>query len=321
MFCEFWFPKNKHTLVAHSGALNKVPTDEYKNVLYPKFGVASYHEAGNFGAGVSLYIIDIGLTNLSFKKVKSRTITNAMAPKNTHGSFVTSILATPRNATGLHGIVPDAQIYIADVSDSDGLVYTTNLVSAIKDATALKVDIISISMGTGVFDAALERAVSAAANEGIVVLAAAGNCGCRAYEFPSSCAAAISVGSIDINRNKSVFNTQNDYVSVFAPGQNIGIPGSKARLSGTSFAVPFASGLLALELSRLRHSESMAKLDKLQSVNFLRTALGLNCDDHTYANQVCTGSLAPPKGHDALLWFIILAAVSGIFFLGKIYFK
>jgi len=332
-----------------------MPTDEYRDVLYPKFGVQNYHDRGLYGQGVSIYVIDIGLSNLSYKNVKSRTITNAMAPKNTHGSFVTSILATPRSAQKIErhepiGIVPEAQLYIADASDADGLVFTSSLVAAIHDAIELNVDIISISMGTSVYDASLEKAVNTASKQGILVLAAAGNCGCRAYEFPSSCASAISVGSIDINRQKSPFNTRNDFVSVFAPGQNIGVPGSKTRLSGTSFAVPFASGLLALELSRKRiateglaikgpatdkglagpatdkglagpatdkglATKGLKTLNRLEAINFLRTTLGLSCDDHNYANQVCTGELAPPPGHDALLWFLVLALTSGVLIL------
>jgi hypothetical protein len=106
-------------------------------------------------------------------------------------------------------------------------------------------------------------------------------------------------------------------VSVFAPGQNIGVPGSKTRLSGTSFAVPFASGLLALELSKRRIANPKENITKEDAVAFLRTALGLNCDDHNYANQVCQGILAPPKGHDALLYFVILAVMSGVFLLGR----
>lgn len=293
-----------------------MPTDEYRDILFPKFGVTQFHSAGHYGHGTSIYVIDIGLSNLAYANVQSRTLTNAMAPKNTHGSFVTSILCMPKSSNKISGIVPDARVYIADVANDEGLVYTSNLVTAIKDATELQVDIISISMGTSVYDAALENAVNQASKKGILVLAAAGNCGCRAYEFPSSCATAISVGSIDVNRNKSVFNTRNDFVSVFAPGQNIGVPGSKSRLSGTSFAVPFASGLLALELCR-RRSESKSSMDRSSAIAFLRTTMGLNCDDHNYANVVCQGSLAPPQGHDALLYFIILAALSGIFLLGR----
>jgi subtilisin family serine protease len=292
-----------------------VPTNEYRDLLYPKFGVKSYHSDGHFGRGVSIYVIDIGLSNLSFKNVKSRTITNAMAPKNTHGSFVTSILASPLK-DGCRGIVPEAQIYIAEAADSEGRVYASSLVKAIHDAIELNVDIISISMGTSVYDAPLEKAVSLASKQGIIVLGAAGNCGCRSYEFPSSCKDAISVGSIDLNRNLSPFNTKNDFVSVFAPGQNLSVPGSKSKLSGTSFAVPFAAGLLALEFGK-RKASFKAAFKRQEAINFLRSTIGLSCDNHNYVNQVCTGELAPPPSYDALFWFLVLVTFSGIFLLGN----
>ena len=71
-----------------------MPTREFADTIYPKFGVKAYHDAGHWGHGTSIYIIDTGLTNSSdrIQNVKVRTLTNTMGPKNTHGSFVASIV-------------------------------------------------------------------------------------------------------------------------------------------------------------------------------------------------------------------------------------
>jgi subtilisin family serine protease len=197
---------------------------------------------------------------------------------------------------------------LADVS-ANGKIYTSGLIKAIQDATELRVDIISISLGTNVYDQRLEDAVLQATRQGSLVFAAAGNCSCRTYEFPSACDAAISVASMDYLRNPSSFNTRNDAVSVFAPGQAIHVPGALTRLSGTSFAVPFASGLAALELSKRRAADPKATLDRTEAIIVLREALGLDCAKHTYSNDTCTGRFGggvfqEPPGSDGLKWFL-----------------
>ena len=120
---------------------------------------------------------------------------------------------------------------------------------------------------------------------------------------------------MDQNRNKSPFNTRNDAVAIFSPGQNITVPGSPKKLSGTSFAVPFASGLLALELSRMRQDNPKARLSKQEAITFLRGVLGLSCETHTYANDVCLGlhrggAFEAQEG-DGPIWLFILAFGSG----------
>jgi len=207
------------------------------------------------------------------------------------------------------------------VTGTDGLIYTSYLVKAIQDAIALDVDIISISLGTSVYNEKLETVVREAHKKGILVLAASGNCSCRQYEFPSACDAAISIGSVDEKGLPSPFNTRNDAVAVFAPGQSITVPGAKTKLSGTSFAVPFATGLLALELSKKKLHDSHATMSREDSIRFLRKALYNHCDVHTYANDVCSGlhiqDSFKPKESDGLFWFLVLficGAILGLSF-------
>ena len=297
-----------------------MPTREFADTIYPKFGVKAYHDAGHWGHGTSIYIIDTGLTNSSdrIQNVKVRTLTNTMGPKNTHGSFVASIVGSKVSASPdrVPGIAPEAQIYLADVSSGGSKIYTSQLVKAILDAVDLRVDIISISLGTSVYDQGLENAVKKAKDLGILVFAASGNCSCRAYEFPGACDAAISVASMDLERRKSPFNTRNDSVAIFAPGQNILVPGSKSRLSGTSFAVPFASGLAALELSKRRKLDAKALMTREEAIAALRGTLGLSCAEHTYSNDTCAGRFGgghfeDPNDPKGLTWFLVLAAMSG----------
>lgn len=289
-----------------------MPTSEYTVELYPKFGVSAYHEEGIFGKGVSLYVIDTGLSNTSGlpDTVKLRTLPNAMESKKTHGSFVSSIVGSKK------GICPEAQIYLADVG-KQGKIYTSYLVTSILDAVSLHVDIISISMGTNTYSEDLEKAVKKANDEGILVFAATGNCACRTYEFPAACEQSISVASVDKNKNISAFNTRNDAVTLFAPGENIRVPGSGV-LSGSSFAVPFASGLATLVLSKKRKDVPGFRYDRQSMIDVLRDEnhLGLTCDKHNFSRSTCQvagthpGSFQePPESNKHYLLIVCLFSI------------
>lgn len=272
-----------------------MPTEEYATLWYPDFGVSQYHNRGIHGESVSIYLIDVGLQGMSTQVENVKVRTPAKATGSKHGSFVGSIVAAKPVAGSVPGIAYKSQVYLSDVGNAEGTIYTSYLVSAIKDATDLNVDIISISLGTSVYDQALEDAVTAASKRGILVFAAAGNCSCRTYEFPAACDKAISVGSVTADRSLSAFNTRNDAVALFAPGQGIVVPSGagRKRLSGTSFAVPFAAGLAALVLSANRKTHPGVRLSRESMIKTLRGPdhLGLDCTRHSYANMVSSCAL------------------------------
>ena len=299
---------------------NKTPTKYYES-LYAKFGVKAYHDGGHYGKGTSLYLIDVGLTNSKAKNVHMRHVTGPKKPaaperptKANHGAFVASIVGLHANESsdGISGICPLAQIYAADVASPNGTIYTSSLIAAIRDAIELSVDIISISLGTSVYSQPLENTVKEAMARGILVFAASGNCSCRAYEFPAACDGAISVASMDLDRNPSPFNTRNDSVAIFAPGHNIEVDGTK--LSGTSFAVPFASGLAALEISRRKAVPNGPKLARAEAISVLRSTLGLK-DSHSYSNDIWSsrggGSFKEPSLKDHLSVVLVFNVVTG----------
>jgi subtilisin family serine protease len=279
-----------------------------------------------------VYLIDMGLSNSKAKSIRMRHISGPKKTSNEngskgakHGAFVAAIVGQRAEDSDdrIPGIAPQAQIYAADVTSADGTIYTSTLVSAIRDAIELSVDIISISLGTTVYSQSLENAVKDAVSRGILVFAASGNCSCRTYEFPAACDAAISVASMDLDRSPSPFNTRNDSVAIFAPGHNIRV--ESKNLSGTSFAVPFAAGLTALELSRHRADNNGPKkpLTKQECVAFLRETLGLG-PQHTYSNDTWTGrqsggSFAEPSILDhlsAVVVFNLITTAIGLYLYG-----
>ena len=275
-----------------------MPSQEYISELYPNFGVQAYHARGIYGSSVKMYIIDTGLSkkNLDNQNVIQRSFAGAPGSSQGHGSYVASIVAAPKNNFGIVGIAPQATVYLADVDNSRGIIYTSYIVSAINDAIKLDVDIISISLGTSEYDASLEDAVTRAAAKGILVFAAAGNSNLRLYEYPAACEFAISVASVNKDRGPSVFNTRNDAVALFAPGESVTVTspnGSTTKVSGTSFACPFAASLAALVLSTMRATNGPTfRIRRQAMIDILRNKdhLALSCDVHNYTRaNGCSG--------------------------------
>lgn len=244
--------------------------------LYDAFGITRYHANGIYGQNVKLMIIDTGCSS---NKIH-----------NVHGLAVSLILQDPSKK--ILSILPESEVLIYDVVNPADIPIQLVL-DSLQKAIDLNVDIISISLGSGEPWDPLQRLIDIAFEKGILVFSAAGNSSSQGYEFPSACVHAISVASMNSSRQPSPFNTRNDAVVVFAPGEEIKLPtgenGKLEEFSGTSFSTPFAAGLAALILSqhRFQQNDFKKRIPRKTMIEILRDPnhLNLNCKDHSYVME------------------------------------
>jgi len=119
---------------------------------------------------------------------------------------VTGIIAADGQ---LKGIAPMAEIFSYRVSSNGESVPSNLIIKAINQAVEDRVDIINISLGVNMTHNKIDEAVNNAINQGIVVVAAAGNSGPdkNTIGSPARNPNAITVGATYNNRDSSMVST------------------------------------------------------------------------------------------------------------------
>jgi len=180
-----------------------------------------------------------------------------------HGTHVTSVIFG-QHGSSIHGIAPGCRGLIVPVftkGSQGGVVPCSqiDLARAITQAVQQGANVINISGGqlaaAGESDTFLANAVRLCADNNVLIVAAAGNDGCDCLHVPAALESVLAVGAIDSAGSPIGFSNWGEaYRSqgILAPGENIlgGIPGGITALkTGTSFAAPVVSGIIALLLS------------------------------------------------------------------------
>ncbi len=220
--------------------------------------------AKNFGAGVKIAVIDSGIdtTHPAF--------TGRLAPSTEWFDFVDYDF-NPQEVSGGNGyghgtfvsslilqVAPKATILPIRVLKPDGSGSETAVISGIDWAIQKGAQIINLSLGATTDNAALEAEIDYATSLGVYVVVSAGNNGSNTLTYPAQRATTapnekylISVGSVASTSLMSIFCNFNPALEITAPGELLygALPGGSGGIgSGTSFAAPQVSGLLALTM-------------------------------------------------------------------------
>ncbi len=168
-----------------------------------------------------------------------------------HGTAVAGIIAAAVNGSGIVGGAPGVRILPLKVGDQVGA-SSLAIAEAIYGAIERGVQVINLSLGADTPSATLERAIEQAYDQGIIVVAAAGNTP-DAVTFPASYPEVIAVGGATADGKRlSSFSSRLTRVDLIAPAEDVLTtswdgrePGWEPR-TGTSFAAPMVSAAAAL---------------------------------------------------------------------------
>ncbi|UCE60918.1 MAG: S8 family serine peptidase [Phycisphaerales bacterium] len=181
---------------------------------------------------------------------------NDPADAHGHGTHCSGIVAAPaNNGTGIAGLAPNTKVMALRAGyltvDGRGSLYDSDIEPAILYAVGNGADVISMSFGGG--GGATEDEFQFAFDQGVVLVAAAGNANTHHKTYPAAYDQVVAVSASDHDDAKASFSNYGSWVDVVAPGVSIlsTLPGDAyTSWNGTSMACPHVAGLGALLLSQ-----------------------------------------------------------------------
>lgn len=189
---------------------------------------------------------------------------------NGHGTQVAGIIAAQENNMhGIAGLAPRVKLITLRCGTASGYLEEDDVARAILYAVEKKAHIINMSFGDEALSRYLQDVIYYAYQQGVVLIASAGNSATDKVHYPSGLPEVISVGSSNENDGLAGFSNYGNTVDLIAPGTNIystAVDGKYNSVNGTSFSAPIVSAVSALLLSQ------NAELSVEQIRNILKTS-------------------------------------------------
>ena len=230
---------------------------------------------GQGNVNVDLYVLDTGVAKAinsdpydDFRLVDNidfRPGMNDAADYDGHGTHVAGTAAAADDNDGLVGVAPGARVHNLKVLDDDGKTDVSVVIAAVehileqKLANPNKPMVVNMSLGEDIGTTtytALDEAIAAATEAGVVFVVAAGNAGKDASGFtPAHVDGAITVGAYDPQLRFSSFSNWGPKVDLLAPGEDVVSlspqgAGHAVLMDGTSMAAAHVSGAALLYLAQ-----------------------------------------------------------------------
>lgn len=208
------------------------------------------------GDGVKVYVVDTGIES-GHAEFGSRVVSGYDAVGdgrdgqdcNGHGTHVAGTVGG-----GTSGVAKDASLVSVRVLNCQGRGTWAGIIAGFdwvaKDAAVGSTPaVLNASLG-GARSRAVDAAVEAVADAGVVPVVAAGNEDSDACDVsPAAADGVVTVGASDRQDRETVFSNWGSCVSLYAPGADIvsaKLGGGTTSLNGTSMASPHVAGVAAL---------------------------------------------------------------------------
>lgn len=221
------------------------------------------------GEGIKVFICDTGIDSDHPDLVSNLRTGKSFVPTESstedfhgHGTHCAGTVAAATNNSQIVGVAPYAYLYPVKVLSSSGSGNWSWLIAAldwIMDKKGARVA--SMSLGGGGAPQALADMCEAAYDDGVLLVAAAGNSGPgnNTVGFPAKYPHVMAISAVDSSDVIAGFSSRGPEIEVCAPGVSIISTtrgGGTGPMSGTSMACPHVSGVAALAWGSHRGSNN-----------------------------------------------------------------
>jgi subtilisin len=227
------------------------------------------------GNGIKVAVLDTGM-DLKHPDFVGRSVTSAtfvgqpVQDLHNHGTHCIGTSCGPQapgGSTPRYGTAYRAGIFAGKVLTNAGNGATAGILAGINWAIANRCEVISMSLGSpsSAVQPSYTAAGQAALNNGLLIIAAAGNTG-QQTGSPANSPTIMSVAALDTNLTPAIFSCFGK-IEISGPGVNIFSsfprPARYGFMSGTSQATPHVSGCAALWAETSPSLRGMALRQKL----------------------------------------------------------
>jgi subtilisin family serine protease len=232
------------------------PEGDASQYVLDKLKLTDVHRAVK-GTNIAIAVIDSGIDgthpDLEGVIVDRFDAVGADEKPHPHGTGMAGAIGSHHR---LMGIAPSARLYAirafsAKAASAEST--TFNILKGLDWAVNNNVRVVNMSFA-GPKDPSLERALKAAYDKGLVLVAAAGNAGPKSPPlYPAADPSVIAVTATDIDDKLYTGANRGRHLAISAPGVDILVPapeGTYQMTTGTSVATAHISGIVALLLER-----------------------------------------------------------------------
>lgn len=166
-----------------------------------------------------------------------------------HGTHIAGIIGSSGKSFGMTGINPYVDIYAVKAFDRNGKGKLSDIIEGLDWLTRHQIDIINMSFSTTETNDTFYRVIQRINDRGIIMVAAAGNDGKRnSVNYPARFPQVLAVSATDKQDIIANFSSTGPEIDFCAPGvkiPSVWIGGRYEEKSGTSFAAPHITGIVA----------------------------------------------------------------------------
>ncbi|MEF1228543.1 S8 family serine peptidase, partial [Vibrio fortis] len=139
---------------------------------------------------------------------------------NAHGTHVAGTIAAIANTEGIKGVMPNQNVnlHIVKVFNEAGWGYSSSLVKAVQTCADNGANVVNMSLGGSQSNVTERNALNAVYDNGVLLIAAAGNDGNTAHSYPASYDSVMSVAAVDNKSDHAAFSQATNQVEIAGPG-------------------------------------------------------------------------------------------------------
>lgn len=265
------------------------------------------HANGETGNGADISIIDSGIdsdhpdlqANLGtgYAVVNCSGCAEPWDDDHSHGTHCAGIADAVDNTTGVIGVSSDATLHAVKVFDSESYASVSDLSEGIRWVADQGHDVGSMSLGATSSYSTLRDACQYAYDNGVLLVAAAGNDGACSdcVRYPAAYSTVIAVSATTSDDDLASFSSTGPEVELAAPGSAIysTVPDGYSSKSGTSMATPHVAGAAGLVMAN-GYSNTEAR-DRLQQT---AEDIGLSSNEQGHGLVDAEAAVGGSSGND-----------------------